>query len=155
MNGARSMDISKTEKNLENKFPSLASNGYHLTSPEDPLYNCIAWIFGETEVWWEPFPGCYWPIKYSFVKAAKMETILALFEHFGFEGCKGCDPEEGYERVAIYGKDGEWTHAAKQISDGKWTSKLGPNQDIEHDTLDCLVGDEYGRVVKILRRRLA
>lgn len=148
------MGISKIRENLETKFPSLASDGYRLTSPEDPLYNCIAWLFGETEAWWEPFPICYWPIPYSIVKASKIDTLIAMLEHFGFEKSDGTSPGDGYERVAIYGKNGEWTHAAKQLPTGKWTSKLGPDQDIEHDTLECLVGSEYGDIVRILKRRL-
>jgi hypothetical protein len=47
--------------------------------------------------------------------------------------------------------DGEPTHAAQQLSNGKWTSKLGRWQDIEHE-LDGLVGEMYGTVKQILKR---
>lgn len=47
--------------------------------------------------------------------------------------------------------NGTPTHAARQLENGKWTSKLGQLEDIEHE-LDGLVGDKYGIVVTILRR---
>ena len=43
------------------------------------------------------------------------------------------------------------THAARQFPGGRWTSKLGPAEDIEHE-LEELAGPLYGEVVLILRR---
>ena len=36
--------------------------------------------------------------------------------------------------------------------DGWWTSKLGPDEDILHQTPQALVGDLYGQVHAIMRR---
>lgn len=33
----------------ERLFPDLARTGYRLTSPPDPVYNCIAWAAGFTD----------------------------------------------------------------------------------------------------------
>jgi hypothetical protein len=46
--------------------------------------------------------------------------------------------------VALYA-DGQGVplHAARQWPDGRWTSKLGAMEDIEH-ALQDLVGSEYG-----------
>jgi hypothetical protein len=49
--------------------------------------------------------------------------------------------------------DGELTRAARQLPNGKWTSKLGRWQDIEHE-LDGLVGAMYGTVRQILKRAI-
>lgn len=49
--------------------------------------------------------------------------------------------------------DGSPTHAARQLPDGTWTSKLGKDVDISHDSLDGLSGDRYGTPALILRRR--
>jgi hypothetical protein len=35
---------------------------------------------------------------------------------------------------------------------GKWTSKLGDWDDIEHDTLEALEAAFYGRVAQIMKR---
>jgi len=41
---------------------------------------------------------------------------------------------------------------ARQIESGAWTSKLGQDHDIEHETLDTIAGPVYGDAVKIFRR---
>ena len=69
--------------------------------------------------------------------------------------CSDSSLEAGYEKIAIYVKDGIPTHAARQLGDGRWTSKLGKYEDIEHDSLDALNGDgygEYGRVALFMSR---
>ncbi|MCI0637958.1 MAG: hypothetical protein L0Y72_23715 [Gemmataceae bacterium] len=37
------------------------------------------------------------------------------------------------------------THAARQLPTGRWSSKLGPSEDIEHD-LHALEGEIYGTI---------
>jgi hypothetical protein len=57
-----------------------------------------------------------------------------------------------YQKIAIYiDVSGTPTHAARQLPNGKWTSKLGWLEDIEHE-LDGLTGDRYGCVAQILKR---
>ena len=61
--------------------------------------------------------------------------------------------EAGHEKVALYADDqGEWTHVARQLPDGWWTSKLGPDEDILHRTPQALAGDLYGQVQAIMKR---
>ena len=59
--------------------------------------------------------------------------------------------EPEVEKVALYARAGEPTHAARQLSSGRWTSKLGPEEDLEH-SLEGLAGPAYGVVVQILKR---
>ena len=58
------------------------------------------------------------------------------------------------EKVAIYLLNGMPTHAARQLSTGKWTSKLGLSIDIEHDSPDVLDGPEYGKASIFLKRKI-
>lgn len=45
---------SRTEEILT-AFPGLRyDNGFHITSPEDTNYNCIAWAFGRKDCWMWP-----------------------------------------------------------------------------------------------------
>lgn len=60
------------------------------------------------------------------------------------------DPALG--KVALYAKSDLWQHASRQLPDGKWASKLGPDEDIEHDTPECLCGDSYGTIRCIMRK---
>ncbi len=61
--------------------------------------------------------------------------------------------EGGVTKVAIYGDiDADsWTHAARQLPNGKWTSKLGDFEDIEHDTPEGLVGSLYMNLTCIMK----
>jgi hypothetical protein len=47
--------------------------------------------------------------------------------------------------------DGFPTHAAWQLGSGRWTSKLGELEDIEHALRD-LEGTEYGAVALVMKR---
>jgi hypothetical protein len=69
----------------------------------------------------------------------------------GYEPCSSAELAEGVEKVALYAKDGVVTHAARQLADGWWTSKLGSNIDMRH-RLDAVEGPTYGRVVQCLAR---
>lgn len=82
-----------------------------------------------------------------------MTALTVLFEQLGYRVCSDSGLEEGYEKIAIYALEGSATHAARQLENGKWTSKLGENIDVEH-TLMGLEGPVYGEVVKILKRKL-
>ena len=56
------------------------------------------------------------------------------------------------EKVALYADDqGNWTHAALQLPDGWWTSKLGPDEDILHRTPQALLGNVSGHVREIMK----
>jgi hypothetical protein len=56
------------------------------------------------------------------------------------------------EKIAIFADaTGSPTHAARQLTSGRWTSKLGEAEDIEHE-LRAIEGDIYGTVVAILKR---
>ena len=114
---------------LERKFPNLVGTNYRITSPATEAYNCIAWAVGDMSRWWWPTdPRGYWP-----VDAPKSLSVFAFVEAFqlcGFEVAKNCNLESGLEKLVIYTKLQEPTHAAGQLSGGDWTSKLGNFVDI-------------------------
>ena len=85
-----------------------------------------------------------------------METVAAFQEAFGSLGfvvCENEDLEVGFEKIALFADDDVPQHAARQLSNGRWTSKLGELEDIEHP-LHALEGAEYGKVVLLLSRRI-
>jgi hypothetical protein len=69
--------------------------------------------------------------------------------------CGGDALEVGQQRIALYATaNGVPSHAARQLPDGRWTSKLGRWEDIEH-RLPALEGESYGAVVQIMKRSMS
>ena len=138
---------------LAEVFPRLATGDFQVTSPKDPLYNCIAWAAGETGKWWWRGPNPeeeYWPA------SAPREITLSAFQNalasIGYLVCQGEELEPGQEKIALFANaQGQPTHAARQLPNGRWTSKLGKLEDIEHDLHD-LEGQVYGSIISILKR---
>jgi hypothetical protein len=137
---------------LEELFPGLRPGTYLITSPVDEDYNCIAWSVGNTHDWlWPGDPAIsVWP-----AELRREETLTAfqdLFGRYGFETCTTEEFEPGVEKVALFATaDSCPTHAARQLPTGRWTSKLGKSEDIEHD-LHALAREVYGAVVRVFRR---
>ena len=140
--------------NLRLAFPKLTPQNHSLVSPATAEYNCIAFAAGDQRDWWWPDPAglSYWPST-----AAREETVAAFqqaYASLGYELCSNANLETGFEKIAIYAIGGTPTHAARQRPDGRWVSKLGELEDIEHSSLGVLTGKLYGEVAAVLRRAL-
>jgi hypothetical protein len=131
-------------------FPNFAATGGQVVSPANHRFNCIAWAAGDdTDWWWPGHPGGHWP-----EGVPALETVAAFIQAFatlGYTPCAMGDLEEGLEKVALYAEAGIVRHAARQLPTGRWTSKLGPNVDVEH-VLEGLEGPLYGTVSQFLQR---
>lgn len=129
----------------------LTPDNHSVTSSRTDEYNCVAWAAGDIEAWWWPgSPDSFWP---AGVRAD--ETLDAFHEAFaslGYETCVSAELEDGFEKVALYANAEGPSHMARQLAEGRWTSKLGALQDIEHATPDDLADDTYGRIVLLMRR---
>ena len=77
---------------------------------------------------------------------------MEVFTGLGISVCSTDEKEPGYDKVALYARHGRWTHAARQLEDGQWTSKLGPDEDVTHSSPKSLTGELYGEVHCIMRR---
>ncbi len=133
-------------------FPNLTKDNHRPTSDPANGENCIAHAAGARGEWWEPTTGRFWPVGPPYYNQ-RTESLVRVFERMGYVLCDSSEREPGYEKIAIYGDEGRYTHAARQLTeDGSWTSKLGPEDDINHANLDALTGGAYGNVVAILRR---
>jgi hypothetical protein len=139
---------------LEAVFPRLVGTEYQVMSPPTRKYNCIAWAASDTTQWWWPDQvdqpdSSYWP-----AGAPREETLEAFRLAFATLGYVVCDDdrlEEGYEKVALFALAGVPKHASRQLPSGRWTSKLGESEDIEH-ALHDLTGLVYGAVVLVMKR---
>lgn len=133
-------------------FPRLTAANHHITSPSAPDYNCIAWAVGDTEHWWQP--GVFWPIAIP-QDGFGIDVLAESMQSQGFAVCETAVLEEGFQKVALYATSAFYTHACRQLPSGKWTSKLGRMEDIEHDSPDDLAGGVYGSVVLFMKRKIA
>lgn len=101
--------------------------------------------------------GVYWPPEVKMEES--IEAFVLLYREYGYEPCDDRDFEPGIEKVAIYiDFSGSPTHAARQLQDGSWTSKLREWEDIQHATLQALEDDHhnrglgYGKVDRVMGR---
>lgn len=138
---------------IDRQLPRLASEGYSVTSEPDDCYNCIAYAAGENHRWWTYITGegYYWPEHAS--RTPAIASLVEVFAGLGYEICPDVGAEDGYEKVALYRIGDRWSHAARQLPNGMWSSKLGPDEDISHATPESLAGASYGTVHCIMRRR--
>lgn len=142
------MPKQRLPKQILKLFPNLNSLNHYVTSPADVRYNCAAWAANDTTKWWDQF--LYWPT--GAPRTHEMAAARAAFASLGFVPCADGKTERGFEKIAIYERDGRWKHVARQLSDGQWTNKLGQAQDICHKTVSALFSDSYGRSVVFMKR---
>jgi len=80
-------------------------------------------------------------------------VFIQAYQTRRYHVCGGGLQERGYEKIVIYADGiGIVRHAARQISDGRWLSKLGDEEDIIHETPQSLASPDYGQPVCYLRR---
>ena len=138
------------------ELPHLTDQNCEVRSPATRKYNCIAWaVANTTRKWWpDPMGIGYWPPNLN--RAVSTEAFLSAYGTFGYTLCCDGTLEPGIEKIALYAKGPKGselpTHAALQLEDGKWTSKLGDFEDIQHVTVADIEGPVYGRVICYLAR---
>ena len=144
-------------------FPNATRSNSSKTSEKDGNYNCIAWAAErgpDEQEWWWPDPdekkfeflGYTWPPNVS--REVNVESFIEAFQALGYGPCSDGSRESGWQKVVVYvDADNIPTHMARQLPDGRWTSKMGKNVDIIHATVEVLEGDEYGKATQYLRRR--
>jgi hypothetical protein len=125
-------------------FPRLGQN-FEVLAPHTGIFNCVAWSLGITDRW-------VWP-------GNSLADFDRTYGRHGYRRLRTLDyrRQPGIEKIVLFGqfKQGralECTHAARQASDGTWTSKLGQLPLIRHLTPDALSGSSYGRPIAVFAR---
>ena len=139
---------------LAQAFPNLPG-AYRITSRPSPVPNCIGWALHDKNQFWTPeasrIRGYYWPP--GVAREWTLESVSEIFRLHQYVECESAEHDPDSEKIAIYADaSGEPQHVARQLSTGAWTSKLGTEDDIEHDSLEALAGGDFGSVVKVMRR---
>lgn len=129
---------------LKTLFPALVK--YVETSPATEDYNCIAWACGDNTKWWWPNEAVYWP------QGIRCEETVDSFDELFLSGgafhINSENVEAGIVKIALFALNGVPKHAARQLPNGMWTSKLGKAIDVAH-SLRELEGDQYGIVTRL------
>src|SRR6266540_4162673 len=108
------------EEYIEAAFPNLQSCSWEITSEPDEKYNCIAWAIGQSKRPWWPNEYGFWPE--GVPPEETIEAFVAALQTVGFAIASDASVENGCEKIALFAKNGTPKHAARQLSDGQWTS---------------------------------
>lgn len=145
-------DKQKRRDRLERAICGLREADYELTSDPDGGYNCIAWAAGDNEnTWDDEDEDSIWP-EGAYLRDGSIESLMEAFSSLNFEPCDDGRFENGYEKVVLYRRGKTWTHAAKQLPDGRWSSKCGELDDIAHKHPSDVCCDAYGVLHCYMRR---
>jgi hypothetical protein len=145
---------------LKRDFPNLSYTNSNKTSEATDTYNCLAWAIGINNKYLWP-NSIYWPNddlngppnKITF--KTYFEKYLKYFEVTNKDHVSYKTVIPGYQKIAIYiDNDNLPSHFARQLPNGMWTSKLGDNIDITHNTLEVLEGPVYGKVGIIMAKKI-
>jgi hypothetical protein len=139
-------------KNFE--FTSLRTDMPEFYS-DGESYNCVAWALGEIE----------WLEMSRFIKKFNLKPpynesaygyAKVFEEYYGFEFCDNGEFEAGYEKIVLYEKEGSFQHIALLKENGKWTTKFGDFEDVEHNAIEDIAYEGYGGygTPKIYMKRL-
>jgi hypothetical protein len=124
-------------------FPSFHGQ-FEVLGPSTPnqgaskdTYNCIAWSLGITSHW-------VWP-------GESVGAFDQLYAQYGFRRLARADYslQRGVEKIALYAQNGKCTHAARQNTDGTWSSKLGSAPLIRHGLVDAFGNSDYGHPIAV------
>ena len=95
----------------------------------------------------------HWP--QGLPRIVSLDNFIKAYETIRYEKCDDSTVEQGFEKIVIYTKDTALPrHAARQLPNGEWTSKLGKSEDIEHVTVQVLECRDYGRPLQFMKRRM-
>lgn len=138
---------------LSEGFPNLNSSNHSIESPPTTSYNCIAWAAGDNSSWWWPNEDYFWPSGVPLEETP--DAFIQAYKTLGYEVCEDGTLENGFEKIVIYGHSGSIikpTHAARQLPNGKWASKLGADVDIYHNEPSSVSGLFYGSPIIFMKR---
>lgn len=138
---------------LKTNFPKLLSDpSFKITSKPTTEYNCISWAMVRSDCWTQCPAGVkifdgvsWWPPEAE--NGLNISCLIDAFEKVGHIRCENGNLETGFRKVALYSDQNNcWTHAARLLRTGFWTSKLGAWIDIQHGTPYTIEGPAYGSV---------
>jgi hypothetical protein len=131
-----------------------------ITSGQCDEYNCLGWCVDHDETTAEAFwpPGkdpvttaaTKWP-EHLPVDDTRVETFALFLADYGYSIAPETEdgrPDESYDKIVMYMKNGKPSHFAWQREDGCWGSKLGGLTDVLHADPADATCYEFGSVAR-------
>ena len=146
------MDTSRWAQALTEAFPNLANENFEVVGGPSDRYNCVAYAANKKDQPWDYNHRGHWPPWAN--RNDRIESLKQVFLGLECEECRDSELEDGYQKVALFEVQGQAKHAALQMPNGRWRSKIGDGPLIEHDTPESLAGELYGNPTVFLRRML-
>ncbi len=135
------------------EFPNAEKEPFLVTSPSSGIYNCIAWALELQHAFLWPGISSRYEWSPNLPRKNNLVVFLQFFQEHGFESCDDGELEMGFQKIALFAIDKKTTHAARQLPNGFWTSKIGGWVDVQH-TLRAMEGGMYGDVAMFLKRKI-
>jgi hypothetical protein len=139
-------------------FPNLHPGNHRVTGSTNNQFNCIAWAAGHSAKWWDPNDPEQPEVEHfrpaNVPRDYKVTSVVMAYESVGFIRCADGSSEDGVEKIGINADGEEYLHAARQLDNGTWTSKMGRGVVIQHDAPENLVGPGYGQGTVFMKRPL-
>ena len=147
-------DLATILASLRTYAPLLEADSFSATSDADPTYNCAAWAVGDHSGNWWPEPDAedeyFWPA--GALRDGSLEAILDGYGRLGFAECENAELEPGFSKIAIFAtRLGSPQHVSRQLPDGRWASKMGELEDIEHQALRDVSQGRYGQATHYMK----
>lgn len=137
------------------EFTSLRTDRPEFYDGND--YNCFSWAINKPD-YWRSLGGYGFPELKGVDDSIfddSVQSYVTIFGQYGFSVCQETKPEKGFVKIVLYGNDaGKWTHVARQLDNGEWTSKMGDYEDIKHIDVDCVGGGSYGKPLIYMKKPL-
>lgn len=122
------------KRHFERFFPGAKDKRLPIKDDPNDEYNCIGYAVNE---------------RANLDPRGTADAQRRFLIDRGFDPSNDAKHVKGKYKVAVYGKrrpDGSYepTHAAKEVGEGVWRSKLGKGPLVEHNDLDDISGEQYG-----------
>ncbi len=101
-------------------------------------------------IWPDASEEYAWPEKLQ--RKPTIENFIVFYQMCGFCKADNFLLETGWEKIAIFEDMGEVAHAARQLEDGSWVSRIGDLVDVIHYDLDAVSGGANGLPCAVVKR---
>ncbi len=135
-------EIITTWSNLQEEI------NFIFTSKQTWDYNCVMWALHIDHIWKD--------FGYSddgYLNPDQTTTpYINFYKENGFVICENALLEDGFEKICIFSNRGNFSHVSRQLADGRWASKMGNYEDIEHSAVTDVGGVGYGNPEFYMKR---